>query len=73
MSLYNHAAIWEDHKMMPKGFYCNGYVMVDGKKMSKSEGNFYTIRDCIKEFGVDATRLALADAGDSLDDANFDR
>lgn len=40
--------------------------------MSKSLGNFLTIRDCIDKYGVDATRLALADAGDGLDDSNFD-
>lgn len=40
--------------------------------MSKSEGNFLTLRDCIAKYGVDATRLTLADAGDGLDDANFD-
>ena len=40
--------------------------------MSKSEGNFLTLRDCVAKYGVDATRLALADAGDGLDDANFD-
>lgn len=58
--------------MMPRGFFCNGYVLVNGKKMSKSEGNFLTLRDSIGKYGVDATRLALADSGDSLDDANFD-
>lgn len=72
MSLYNHAAIWEDQKMMPRSFYCNGYVQVNGKKMSKSEGNFRTMRECVNMYGVDATRVALADSGDSLDDANFD-
>lgn len=72
MSLYNHQAIWEDNNYMPRGFFCNGYSMVNGKKMSKSEGNFLTIRDCIDKYGVDATRMALADAGDGLDDANFD-
>jgi leucyl-tRNA synthetase len=72
MSLYNHAAIWEDHKYMPRSFFCNGWILLNGKKMSKSEGNFLTIRDCIEKYGVDATRMALADAGDSLDDANFE-
>ena len=71
MSLYNHAAIW-GKEMMPRGFFCNGHILVNGKKMSKSEGNFLTIRDCIQKFGVDATRFALADSGDGLDDANFD-
>lgn len=72
MSLYNHAAIWEDHAYMPRSFFCNGWVLINGKKMSKSEGNFLTVRDSIEKYGVDATRVALADAGDSLDDANFD-
>ena len=40
--------------------------------MSKSSGNFLTLRDCIAKFGVDPTRITLADAGDGLDDANFD-
>lgn len=39
--------------------------------MAKSQGNFLTIEDCIKKFGADATRIAVADAGDTLDDANF--
>jgi leucyl-tRNA synthetase len=73
MSLYNHAAVWNnDPKFMPRGFFCNGYVLVDGDKMSKSKGNFMTVRECIDKYGVDATRVALADAGDTLDDANFD-
>lgn len=72
MCLYNHAAIWEDHGMMPRSFFCNGYVILNSAKMSKSTGNFMTIQDCIKEYGADATRLTMADAGDSLDDANFD-
>lgn len=57
---------------MPKAFFCNGHVLLNGEKMSKSTGNFRTIRQCIEKHGVDATRFALADAGDSLDDANFD-
>ena len=39
--------------------------------MSKSKGNFYTIDDVSQKFGADATRIALAAAGDTLDDANF--
>jgi leucyl-tRNA synthetase len=35
MSLYNHYAIWESPDMMPRGFFCNGYILVNGKKMSK--------------------------------------
>lgn len=46
MSLFNHAAIWDNDKSKwPRSFYCNGWILVDGKKMSKSEGNFYTMTD----------------------------
>lgn len=71
MSLYNHAAVWNDKKYMPKGIFCNGYILVNGEKMSKSKGNFYTITDIIRDYGCDASRIALADCGDGLDDANF--
>lgn len=57
---------------MPKSIYCNGYTVLNNEKMSKSTGNFITLRQSIERFGVDPTRLTLADAGDGLDDANFD-
>lgn len=72
MCLYNHEALWQDEAMMPKAIYCNGFIVLNNEKMSKSTGNFLTMREAIELFGADATRLALADAGDGLDDANFD-
>lgn len=72
MSLYNHAAVWNDKpELWPRSFFCNGHVLLNGDKMSKSTGNFKTIQDCLVAFGADATRIALAEAGDSLEDANF--
>ena len=40
--------------------------------MSKSTGNFLTLDQSIEKFGTEASKIALADSGDSLDDANFD-
>jgi len=57
---------------MTRSYFCNGYLNLNHEKMSKSTGNFMTINQCIKKFGSDATRVALADSGDSLDDANFE-
>eukprot|EP01066_Platyproteum_vivax_P016816 Platyproteum_vivax@DN7231_c0_g1_i1.p1 len=73
MSLYNHAAIWEDRAMWPRGFYCNGHLLVDAEKMSKSKGNFLTLREAMEEFSTDATRLVLADSGDGVEDSNFEK
>lgn len=46
--------------------------MLNGEKMSKSTGNFLTLKDAVDKFGADATRIAFADAGDSIEDANFE-
>ncbi|KIJ34886.1 hypothetical protein M422DRAFT_262845 [Sphaerobolus stellatus SS14] len=70
-SVYVHAALFPE-KHWPLGMRTNGHLMLNGKKMSKSTGNFMTMRDCVTKFGADATRLALADAGDGIEDANFD-
>lgn len=72
MMLYNHAAIWQNPKMMPRSFYCNGYIMVDNEKMSKHLGNFYTVNEIATMFGADSPRLAFASAGDLLEDANIE-
>lgn len=43
----------------------NGYLTVDGEKMSKSSGNFYTVHEILDEFGVrggEAMRLVLLSA-----------
>jgi cysteinyl-tRNA synthetase len=37
----------------------NGYLMVEGEKMSKSLGNFYTINELLQEFPGEAIRLLL--------------
>ena len=74
MSLYNHVEIWKDRpEMWPRGIYCNGHIMVDAEKMSKGKGNFLMLLECVEEYSADATRFALADGGDSMEDANFDR
>lgn len=70
-AVYNHVAIFPE-KHWPLSMRTNGHLMLNGKKMSKSTGNFLTLRDGVIKFGADATRLALADAGDGIEDANFD-
>jgi leucyl-tRNA synthetase len=40
--------------------------------MSKSTGNFMTMDEMVRKYGADASRIALADAGDGVADANFE-
>jgi len=37
----------------------NGYINVDNQKMSKSAGNFFTVRDISKEFDLEAVRMFM--------------
>ena len=70
-SLYNHAAIFpQEH--WPRSFRANGFLNLNHAKMSKSEGNFLMLEETVNKYTADATRLCLADAGDSIEDANFE-
>mmetsp|Transcript_128627 Transcript_128627/g.274463 ORF Transcript_128627/g.274463 Transcript_128627/m.274463 type:complete len:1285 (-) Transcript_128627:164-4018(-) len=72
MCLYNHAAIWDKPELWPQSFFCNGWLLVNNEKMSKSKGNFFSLEDIINKYSADTVRLAMANSGDTLEPANFD-
>lgn len=37
----------------------NGYITIDNEKMSKSKGNFFTVRDILKEYDGEVVRFFL--------------
>lgn len=69
--LYIHVALFPE-EYWPRGVRANGHLLLNGEKMSKSTGNFLTLSDAVKKYGADASRIALADAGDGVEDANFE-
>lgn len=40
----------------------NGFINIDNEKMSKSKGNFFTVRDIAKEFDLEAVRMFMLSA-----------
>jgi len=71
--LYNHTAVWENNpELWPKSVSANGHLLLNSEKMSKSTGNFLTLTGAIDKFSADGMRMALADGGDTIEDANFD-
>ncbi len=40
----------------------NAHLMIDGEKMSKSRGNFFTVRDILKHFDGEVVRMFLLSA-----------
>lgn len=69
--MFNHVAIFPK-KHWPKGIGANGWVTVDGQKMSKSLGNMIPVRDVVNEFGADAARLTILNGGEGIDDPNWE-
>jgi leucyl-tRNA synthetase len=72
--LFQHVAIWENFpEKWPKQIGAGGMVRIDNEKMSKSTGNFITLKEGIEIYGADAVRLGLAYADEKFDDPNFSR
>uniref|UniRef100_A0A8W4FFC0 leucine--tRNA ligase n=1 Tax=Sus scrofa TaxID=9823 RepID=A0A8W4FFC0_PIG len=70
--LYNHVAMWpEESDKWPVAVRANGHLLLNSEKMSKSTGNFLTLTEALDKYSADGMRLALADAGDTVEDANF--
>jgi leucyl-tRNA synthetase len=69
--LFQHTALFPDH--LPKGVGVNGMLSIEGKKMSKSKGNFITLKDALNQFGADATRCALLLGGEGMNDPDWRR
>lgn len=69
--LYVHVAMFPP-EYWPRSIRVNGHLMLNGEKMSKSTGNFLTLHDMVEKYGADASRIALADAGDGVTDANLE-
>ncbi|MBS3137772.1 leucine--tRNA ligase [Candidatus Woesearchaeota archaeon] len=70
-ALFNHTAIFPE-KYWPNGYGLNGWVTVDGKKMSKSLGNFILMRDLPTKYSADASRFTIMNGGENMDDPNWD-
>jgi leucyl-tRNA synthetase len=70
--IFNHVAIFP-REMWPRQIVTNGFVLMDGKKMSKSMGNIIPIRAAVKQFGADAIRFVVVSGADLSSDTDFNR
>jgi len=68
--LFQHAAIFP-REHWPRGIGVNGMLTIEGEKMSKSKGNFITLKAAVNQHGADVTRLTLALAAQDMDDPDW--
>lgn len=68
--IFNHAGIFPED-LWPRGVAVNGFILYEGKKMSKSLRNIVPLRKAIRTYGADVIRIALSSLVDMSSDANF--
>jgi leucyl-tRNA synthetase len=68
--IFHHAALFPPQHW-PRGISVNGMLMVEGKQMHKSKGNFVTMKGAVDKYGADATRCGLLLGAEGMDDPDW--
>jgi leucyl-tRNA synthetase len=68
--IFQHAALFPPEHW-PKAIGVNGMLMIEGKQMHKSKGNFVTMKNAVEQYGADATRCALLLGAEGMDDPDW--
>lgn len=70
--LFHHVALFEE-KHWPKTLAVNGFVSLEGQKMSKSKGPILTMENAVRTFGADITRMYILSTAEQTQDADWHR
>jgi len=68
--IFHHAALFP-REHWPRAIGVNGMLMIEGKQMHKSKGNFVTMKNAVDKYGADATRCALMLGAEAMDDPDW--
>ena len=68
--LYHHVAIFPE-QLWPSAIAVNGFVSLEGQKMSKSKGPLLTLKEAVAENGADVTRLYILGNAEYTQDADW--
>jgi leucyl-tRNA synthetase len=68
--IFHHAALFS-REQWPRAMGVNGMLMIEGKQMHKSKGNFVTMKGAVDRYGADATRCALLLGAEGMDDPDW--
>lgn len=70
--IFNHTAIFPKEKW-PRGIVVNGFVLMDGQKMSKSLGNILPLRKAVAQYGADPVRISVLSGAELGEDTDFNK
>lgn len=68
--IFHHVALFpKEH--WPRRIAVNGMISIEGEKMSKSKGNFITVKNALRSYGASVTRASLLYSSESLRDPDW--
>jgi len=67
--IFNHVALFKKEHW-PKGIEINGYVTIEGKKLSKSKGPVLPVSEVAETFGADVARFYITTCAELPQDAD---
>ncbi|WP_342304242.1 leucine--tRNA ligase [Methanolobus sp. ZRKC5] len=68
--LFHHVAIFDEDKW-PRALAVNGFVSLEGQKMSKSKGPILTLREAVDTYGADVSRMYILSSAEQTQDADW--
>ena len=68
--IFHHTSLFPE-KQWPKGIVANGFVLMEGSKMSKSLENIIPLRQGIAKFGADPVRVGVMATAELGQDTDF--
>ncbi|WP_462272242.1 leucine--tRNA ligase [Methanohalophilus sp.] len=68
--LFHHVAIFGEENW-PRAISINGFVSLEGQKMSKSKGPLLTLSEAVKDYGADISRMYILSSAEQTQDADW--
>ncbi len=68
--ILHHVALFEQ-RYWPKAIGVNGFMLLEGRTIHKSKGNFVPLWKACEEFGADAVRCAVLLGSEGMDDPDW--
>jgi leucyl-tRNA synthetase len=68
--IFQHVALFEQ-RYWPRAFGVNGFMVLEGKPIHKSQGNFIPLWSACEEQGADSVRCTVLLAAEGMDDPDW--
>jgi leucyl-tRNA synthetase len=68
--ILHHVALFEP-RYWPRAIGVNGFMLLEGRTIHKSKGNYIPLRKACEEFGADSVRCTVLLSGEGMDDPDW--